>query len=129
MTGGQNGGSPSGQIGSMGPMATGSSNGGSSANMPQWLKGLQLGTQMAQLGAQRGPMPQQMPTMNPGMHPAMATGTMGMPQQGVVPGSMPQQPLQQPGMGGSGVPMQGGMQTQGGMNPQILQMLRARGLA
>lgn len=123
--------------------ATGSSAGGSnaalsagiggqaaqSAQTPQWLKGLQLGTQLAQMGQRQRP---QMPMMQP--RPMMQGAPMGgMPQQPVVPGSVPQQPMMPPGMSSGGMGMQQpgmpGQQGQPQINPQLLQMLmRSRGM-
>jgi hypothetical protein len=103
---------------------------------PQWLKGLQLGQQIAQ-GAQRPPMqpPQMQRPMLGGPPPGLGQG--GVPgAQGMAP---PMPGGQPPGMmaGGPAPIMMGGgqgMQMGGGMppgstpqiNPQILQMLMQR---
>ena len=86
------------------------------------MQGLQLGSQIAKMGT-----PQQTPQMpmGGGMRPPMGgmMGGGGMPQQPVVPGAIPQQPMgQPPGMatGGMGMPNNG---QQGGINPALLQML------
>lgn len=84
------------------------------AQTPQWLKGLQAGQQIMQLGQQR-PMQPQMPMQRPG-----GGAPQGMPQQGVVPGAQgasPMMPSQAPGMAtaGQGMPQ--------GMTPQMMQQL------
>jgi hypothetical protein len=89
----------------------------SGQQVPQWLKGLQAGQQIAALGAQQHPMQPQMPMQRPGGQIG------GMPQGGVVPGAQgasPMMPSQTPGMasGGMGMPQGGGQ-----MSPQMMQML------
>lgn len=87
---------------------------------PQWLKGLQLGTQLAGQGLGMAQAGQRPPMQAPMLQrPMMGAGGMpgGMPQQGVVPGSIPQMPMGG-GMASGGMGMQ-----QGGINPQLLQML------
>jgi hypothetical protein len=107
-------------------------NGGSGA--PQWMKGLQLGQQMAQMGQQ--------PQGGGMAHPMMPQRPMGgMPQgmgggavpTGAVPGSgqmMPQPPQMPQGLMGGAPPSAGMVGQQGGgqINPALLQMLlRSRG--
>lgn len=96
--------------------SNGQQNGLNSSTTPQWLKGLQLGTQISQMG-QRPQIQPQMPMQHP-----MMGGAPGMPQQGVVPGSVPQQPMQSP-MANGGMGLNTGQQPNGGINPALLQML------
>lgn len=123
MSGGSSTGNPGN--GSASNPALGAGIGGAAATqaqMPQWLKGLQLGQQLASQAGQMGPRPAQ-PQM-PMQRPMMGMPG-GMPQQGVVPGAVPQQPMGGGMMsGGMGMPQQGQMPQQaGGINPQLLQML------
>jgi hypothetical protein len=89
------------------------------AQIPQWMKGLQLGQQIAQMGQQKAP---QGPGFQP--HPmSNVGGPPGMPQSGVVPGAqgmappVPSQTPMQPGLTNTG------QQPAGQVNPQMLQML------
>jgi hypothetical protein len=84
------------------------------------MKGLQLGTQIAQLGQQQRP---QAPPM--AAHPMMGQGMpQGMPS-GVVPGTGAMAP---PMAQGGQMPFGGGMQGGAGqqINPQLLAQLMAR---
>lgn len=92
---------------------------------PQWMKGLQLGTQLAGQGLGMAQAGQRPPMQAPMLQrPMMGAGGMpgGMPQQGVVPGSVPQMPMGGGPMASGGMGMQG---QQGGpqINPQLMQML------
>lgn len=126
MSGGSQGGkSQLGGAGQMNYMVNGPGSGGAftqtAQQTPQWLQGLKLGQQFAQTGVQMAQAGQQQQAPQMPMQRPMMGGGMpgGMPQQ-VVPGAQPQQPMG-PGMmtGGMGMP-QG---QQGGINPQLLQML------
>lgn len=116
-------------------MSGGSSGGANSTQVPAWLKGLQVGQQIAQSG-QAANVRQVPGGMPPGLQMQgmqRPVGQLGGMQQGVVPGSVAQQPMMQPGMGSAGMGMQQqGMPAQQGqqqINPQLLQMLmRARGM-
>lgn len=114
------GGSSTGQ-GGQNPLSAGIGGAAaSSAQTPQWLKGLQLGTQMAQMGQR--PMQPQMPMQHPMMGGGQPPGMVG----GAVPGGQPQMPQSQGMMsGGTGMPRGGPTNggQQGGINPQLLQML------
>jgi hypothetical protein len=118
------GGQQLGGEGQMNYMVNGPGAGGaftSTPQNPQWLKGMQLGTQLAQQGmglanqVQRPPIQPTAPARPMGM---VGSAPMGMPQQSVVPGAVPQQP---PAMASGGMGLNNGQQ--GGINPQLLQML------
>lgn len=91
--------------------------GQSNTQQPQWLKGLQLGTQISQMGQRPQIQPQlpQHPMMGqtPGFSPG-AVGSAVPGAQGMAP------PMANGGMGMQG-PMNNGQQ--GGINPQLLAML------
>lgn len=100
---------------------------GSGSGAPQWLRGLQLGQQMSQMGGQRPQMPMPPHPMGGGMPPGIGQGAI---PTGAVPGAggmMPQPPQMPTGlMGGAGAPQQ----PIGQINPQLMQMmLRSRGMS
>lgn len=108
-------------------MAGGSGSQGSSSTQqtPQWLSGLKLGQQIAQLGQPQGggqmmPHPMMGGGLRPGMPPGMQQG--GLNQ--AMPGAVPQQPMGMAngsmGMPPPAMPNNG---QQGGINPALLQML------
>lgn len=123
---GMSGGQAAGMLGNSMPGGTSGAIGnalmGPGTSAPQWLKGLQLGQQLSQGAQAQHPQMQMMP-----QRPGMGAPSQGMPS-GVVPGAggmMPPQ-MQPPQM--SGAMPQSPMQGQGGINPQLLQMLlRSRG--
>jgi hypothetical protein len=97
------------------------------AKIPQWMQGLQLGQQIAQMGQAKAPQ-------GPGFQPRPMSnigGPAGMPQGGVVPGAQgmaPPMPSQNP-MGGMSPGLTNtGQQPAGQVNPQLIQLMRQRGL-
>lgn len=122
MSGGSTGTGGSASSGQQQPYAlpSGSVPGGqmpSQANIPQWLKGLQAGQQLAQVGMQAAGAGQPQPS--PMAPRPMGGAVMGAGQpQGLMGGAVPQNAV--PGSAGMQSPM---------MNPQMLAMLqRARGM-
>jgi hypothetical protein len=91
------------------------------AKIPQWMQGLQLGQQIAQMGQSKAPQAagfQPHPMSNIG-------GPAGMPQGGVVPGAQgaaPPMPSQNPMPQAPGL-SNTGQQPAGQVSPQMLQML------
>jgi hypothetical protein len=94
---------------------------GNGGNIPPWLKGLQVGQQIAQMGqrpqAPQGQGFQPHPMANiggsPGMQGGAVPGAQGMGPQGMTP----PMPSQAPGMTNTG------QQPAGQVSPQMLQML------
>jgi hypothetical protein len=123
--------------GQTGAAAAPSNTGQQPAQIPQWLKGLQAGQQIAALGQQKPQAPQGMgfqPRPQMGMQ-----GPQGMPQTSVpgAQGMAPPMASGPPGMatGGMGMAQPPGItnsgQQPGSMTPQMMQqlmMMRQRGL-
>jgi hypothetical protein len=113
-----------------GGTGTAPNTGQNKTQLPQWMQGLQLGQQIAQMGQQQRPQGQA-----PMIRPGMGGAPQGMPQ-GAVPGAQgmgpqgmaPPVPSQAPGMatGTMGMPGQAPGMTNTGqqqISPQMLQML------